>query len=419
MKQTCDWVIHNVNAVSFATGTSDYAVIENAVVVVNDGRIMFSGSADAYEQQQINYIATQQFDGKGLWLTPGLIDCHTHLVFAGNRADEFVWRLQGKSYEKISAQGGGILSSVKQTRAISEKQLFNESAKRLKRLLEEGVTTVEIKSGYGLNIATEVKMLRVAKALEAAYPVTVKTTFLGAHALAPEFPSSETGKQAYIDFICVQMLPEIHQLGLIDAVDVFCEGIGFSPNQCEQVYQVAKHLGLPIKAHVEQLSDLKGALKAIEYNALSVDHLEYIDSVDVKKLINTVAVLLPAAFYCLGESKKPPIEAFRRNKIRMAVASDLNPGTAPIASLLIAINQACVLFGLTPQESLKGATAYAAQALGLINKGRIMQGMDADLLLWDIQHPAELAYGVNFHRPLIIWKNGVISGGSQALSYDN
>ncbi|MEM7359637.1 MAG: imidazolonepropionase [Pseudomonadota bacterium] len=406
-----DYLISNVNLAGFGQASASYGHIPEAVVAIQDNRIAFAGSQDEFEQEQ-NTVIKKQLDANGAWMTPGLIDCHTHLVFGGNRAEEFEWRLQGESYEHIARRGGGIVSTVNHTRALSEEELYQQSAPRLRRLLEEGVTTVEIKSGYGLDAENEIKMLRVARALEADHPVTIKTTFLGAHAVPVEYQQQEQGQQAYIDFVCEEMLPEVANLQLADAVDVFCEGIGFTPQQCEQVFQVAQGLGLPVKGHVEQLSDLKGAVLASQYDCLSVDHIEYLAEEDVGALTDTVAVLLPAAFYCLNETQKPPIRALRDHHIPMAVATDLNPGTAPLASLLTAMNQTCVLFGLTPEEALRGATQHAAQALGISSKGQIIAGMDADLLLWDIQHPAELAYGVNFHRPSHIWQNGRLCGGS-------
>lgn len=370
---------------------------EETCVVVSDGSITHIGEAPegAFEQR---------LDAGGQWLTPGLIDCHTHLVFGGNRADEFAWRLQGQSYADIAAKGGGIMSSVRQTRSTDPAALFDQSAARLARLLDEGVTTVEIKSGYGLDLDTELKMLRVARELEARHPITVKTTFLGAHAVPAE--RKEQGTQAYLNHVITEMLPAVAESGLADAVDVFCEHIAFSPEQCAQLYEAAHKHGLPIKAHAEQLSNLHGAVTAAKHQALSVDHLEYLSPDDVPALRDTVAVLLPAAFYYLRETQLPPIDSLREHGIAMAVASDLNPGTAPMASLLTAMNMACVLFRLTPAEALAGVTQHAARALGLGNKGRINVGMDADLLLWDIGHPNELSYGINTHRPKHIWQHG-------------
>ncbi len=412
-----DWLIENVNIATFAADTDGYGIQEKAAVAIQGNEIVFVGPMDAWSKDHSNIEVRRKIDGAGKWVTPGLIDCHTHLVFGGNRAEEFEWRLQGESYESIAKKGGGILSSVRHTRALSLEDLYRQSAPRLERLLEEGVTTVEIKSGYGLDTETEIKMLRVAKMLEEHYPVTIKTTFLGAHAVPPEFQHFDHPKQAYINHICSEMLPAIAAQKLADAVDVFCEGIGFSADQCEQVYQAAQQYNLPIKAHAEQLSDLKGAVRAAQYQAISVDHIEYLNAEDVSQLRSTVAVLLPAAFYCLKETQLPPIEALRKNNTPMAVATDLNPGTAPVASLLTAMNQACILMGLTPQEALKGATHFAAQALDIKTKGQIKTGFDADILLWNIQHPAELAYGVNFHRPACIWQAGKLKGGKEASRY--
>jgi len=396
-----DWLIENANLVTFKQGEPGYGMVKKARVAIREGQISL---IDTQAKTQIK--AKQVMDAYGRWLTPGLIDCHTHLVFGGNRAEEFEWRLQGESYQAIAQRGGGILSTVNQTRALSAKQLYAQSLPRLKRLLEEGVTTIEIKSGYGLNTSTEIKMLEVAQELGQTNPVTVKKTFLGAHAVPPEFKHFKQPSQAYINYVCDEMMPAANNKNLIDAVDVFCEGIGFSNSECEQVYLKAKSLGLPIKGHVEQLSNLRGAVLAAKHGALSVDHIEYLTEDDVSALKHSVAVLLPAAFYCLNETQKPPIDALRKKGIPTAVATDLNPGTAPMASLLTAMNQACVLFGLTPEESLRGVTASAAQALGLSNKGRIEIGLDADLVLWNIEHPAELAYGINFHRPDAVWQNG-------------
>ena len=405
-----DCLITNCRLVSFANDRDGYGLIPDGTVAIMRGEVVYAGPSETCDYHQ----AERHIDADSKCLTPGLVDCHTHLVFAGNRAQEFESRLRGQSYESIAKRGGGIAASVTATRAASKEELYQQSAKRLERLLEEGVTTVEIKSGYGLNLATEIKMLEVARKLGEHYPVTVTTTLLAAHALAPEFQRghAERDKQAYIDFVCDTILPAAAERELVDAVDVFCEHIGFSHRQCEQVFLAARALNLPIKGHVEQLSDLKGAVLAARYGALSVDHIEYLADADVPALNNSVAVLLPAAFYCLNETRKPPIEALRKHQVPMAVATDLNPGTAPMASLLTAMHQACISFGLTPQESLKGATCNAARALGFEKKGRIEPGCDADLLLWDIQHPAELAYGVNFNRPSLIWRNGHIVGGT-------
>lgn len=380
-----------------------YGCIPNALLALNEGRIIYAGPAS----QAPTFTAQHTFDGNGQWATPGLIDCHTHLVFGGNRALEFEQRLQGISYEQIARSGGGINSTVNATREASPAQLQHSATTRLQRLRAEGVTTVEVKSGYGLNLHSERRMLQCARTLAEHNTVTIKTSFLGAHALPCEFKAQ--GADAYIAHICQTMLPTLDAEGLVDAVDVFCEGIGFSPAQCEQVFQCAQSLQLPIKAHVEQLSNLYGAKLAAEYKALSVDHLEYLttDAMTAIKQAGSVAVILPAAYYFLQQTQKPPIVALREAGIAMAVASDLNPGSAPQASLLLAMNQAAVLFGLTPEECLRGVTCHAAAALGLDEqKGVLQAGFDADIALWDISHPSEISYGVNFHKPSAIWQAG-------------
>ncbi|MBE9537919.1 MAG: imidazolonepropionase [Proteobacteria bacterium] len=407
MSQHCDWLLTNIRLSTMVDNGVPYGEIEFGALALHDGVIVYAGS----EAGMPEFTAAQHRDCAGQWATPGLVDCHTHLVYGGDRAREFEMRLQGRSYEEISRAGGGIASTVKHTREASEDQLLEQARKRLQCLLAEGVTTVEIKSGYGLTLEHEMKMLRVARRLGEELPVTVRTTFLGAHALPPEFTEA-TGdpRDAYIQLVCEQMIPAVASAGLADAVDVFCEGIGFSPAQCEKVFRAAQSVGLPVKGHMEQLSDLKGAVLAARYSALSVDHLEYLAESDVAalKAAASVAVLLPGAFYFLRETKLPPIAALRKQGVPMAVATDLNPGTSPIASLLLAMNQAAVLFGLTPEEALRGATRNAALALGLHNKGQLCAGFDADLALWDIEHPSELTYAVNMNRPSQVWRSGVI-----------
>ena len=402
MSQRCDSLLVNTTLATLVGEDRPWGVVEDAMLAIDGGRILYAGSA----RDAPDLAAAEVVDCHGQWATPALIDCHTHLVYAGNRAREFEQRLQGVSYEAIARSGGGILSTVAETRAASEDALFEQARSRLARLLEEGVTTVEIKSGYGLELDTELRMLRVARRLEEALPVTVRTTFLGAHALPEEF--KERGADAYIDHVCRDILPKVAMLGLADAVDVFCEGVGFQPAQCEQVFRTAADLGLPIKAHAEQFSNLQGARLAAQHGALSVDHLEYLQASDVAALAaaGTVAVLLPGAFYFLGEIRKPPVEALREQGVPMAVATDLNPGSSPIASLLLAMNQASILFGLTPEESLRGATRNAALALGLESTGLLQAGRDADIALWDIQHPAQLVCEVNQHHPTRVWQGG-------------
>ncbi|TGG94210.1 imidazolonepropionase [Natronospirillum operosum] len=327
-------------------------------------------------------------------MTPGLIDCHTHLVFGGQRADEFEQRLEGASYEDIAHAGGGILSTVRATRAASEDELHAQARPRLEALLRDGVTTVEIKSGYGLTTEDELKMLRVARRLGRELPVRVQTTFLGAHALPPEFKGNADG---YIDLVCHEMIPAVAAAGLADAVDVFCEGIAFSVAQSERVFQAAQAHGLPVKAHAEQLSNLGGSALTARYKGLSADHIEWLDEPTVKAMAEagTVATLLPGAFYTLRETRVPPIELLRQHGVPMAVATDGNPGSSPIFQLTLMLHMACTLFRLTPQEALQGVTTNAAQALGLQQQtGRIAPGLAADFCLWDIDAPNELAYAV-------------------------
>lgn len=330
-------------------------------------------------------------------MTPGLVDCHTHLVYAGDRAGEFEQRLEGDSYETIARNGGGILSSVRATRAASEDELIAASLPRLDALLADGVTTLEIKSGYGLTVQDELKMLRVARRLGGLRPVRVLTTLLGAHALPPEYAGRADD---YVSLVCDAMIPAAARERLADAVDVFCEGIGFSPAQCERIYQAAQAHGLAIKAHAEQLSNLGGSALAARYGALSADHIEYLDEAGVRAMAEagTVAVLLPGAFHVLRETQLPPIELLRQYGVPMAVASDANPGTSPICMPTLMANLACTLFRLTPREALAGMTAHGARALGHHELGRIAVGAPADLCLWDIQQPAELAYAVQTGR---------------------
>lgn len=370
-----------------ATMSDGYGIIKNAAVGIQNGKIAWIGP-----EKDIPEKAAHMHDGGGKWVTPGLIDCHTHLIYAGNRADEFEKRLQGVSYEEIAKAGGGILSTVKATREISEDDLYNESLARLKTLAREGVTTFEIKSGYGLNIDTEAKMLRVATRLRSEAGFHIQRTFLGAHALPPEFAGKADD---YIDFICNDMLPTLHKQGLVDAVDGFCENIGFTSAQVEKVFKKAAALGLPVKLHAEQLSNQHGSALAARHKALSADHLEYLDEDGVKAMAEsgTVAVLLPGAFYFLREKQLPPIDLLRKYKVPMAVATDHNPGTSPTLSLLLMLNMACTLFRLTPEEALAGATRHAAAALGYQDIcGTLERGKSADFALWDITHPRDLCY---------------------------
>ncbi|MFG0420936.1 imidazolonepropionase [Pseudomonas sp. zjy_8] len=382
------------------------ALLDEAMTVrVDDGRVAGMWPSRAFAEAHAQGAVEA---GQGGVMTPGLVDCHTHLVYAGDRAGEFEQRLEGVSYAEIAKAGGGILSTVRATREASEEALLAASLPRLDALLADGVTTVEIKSGYGLTLSDELKMLRVARRLGELRPVRVTTTLLGAHALPPEYAGRADD---YVSLVCDEMIPAAAGEGLADAVDVFCEGIGFSPAQCERIYQAAQAHGLAIKAHAEQLSNLGGSALAARYGALSADHIEYLDEAGVRAMAEagTVAVLLPGAFHVLRETQLPPIDLLRQYQVPMAVASDANPGTSPICMPSLMANLACTLFRLTPREALAGMTAHAARALGLPELGRIAVGAAADLCLWDIQHPAELAYAVQSGRLRQRIFNGVIT----------
>lgn len=390
-----------VNAHLATLDGPDYGIVENGIAVWRDGRIVYLGNDHTAAEPFLQGIETV-IDAEGGWLTPALIDCHTHLVFAGNRAEEAEQRLRGVSYADIAMAGGGILSSVRHTRAADEDALFAESLPRLQALMGDGVACVEIKSGYGLDFENERKMLRVARRLGTETGGTVKTTYLAAHALPSEFAGRSDD---YIDAVC-RWMPELHGEGLIDAVDVFCEGIGFSPSQSRRVFEAAHALGLPVKAHADQLSDLGGAALVAEFSGLSADHVEFTreDAVRRMAVAGTVAVLLPGAFHVLRETQLPPLDAFRQHGVPMAVATDCNPGTAPLLSLRLAMSLACTHFRLTPEEALRGATVHAARALGLHDRGRLALGQRADFALWDIRHPSELSYwlGGNLLRHLLL-----------------
>jgi len=388
-------LIINVNLATMTDGSKSYSAIESGAIAITNNKIAWLGKMDDlphYSSTKIKVI-----DGDNKWLTPGLIDCHTHLVFGGNRANEFEMRLQGKSYEEIAKAGGGIVSTVTATRNATEEELIEAALPRLTALHQQGVTTVEIKSGYGLDTENEIKMLKVASALAKTLPVTVKRTFLGAHALPIEYKDDANG---YIDLVCNEMLPAVAEQQLADAVDVFCEGIGFSIAQTERVFEAAKAYNLPIKVHAEQLSNLGGTELAAKYNALSSDHIEFLDEAGVKamKAANMTATLLPGAFYFLRETQLPPIELLRKHQVPMAIATDANPGSSPINNIQLMLNMACTLFRLTPVEALAGVTCFGAKALGVDGeKGQLKVGFDADIALWNIQQPAELCYqfGVN------------------------
>jgi imidazolonepropionase len=374
-------------------GAGAYGALEPAALAARDGRIAWIGPLAGAP----NFEAAETTDLGGRWVTPGLIDCHTHLVYAGDRAGEFEQRLMGASYREIAEAGGGIVSTVRATREASEDELVGQSRRRLDALLAEGVTTVEIKSGYGLDAENEAKMLRAARRLGAEAPVRVVTTFLGAHALPPE---AGDDKEGYIDEVCLSQLPAVHGEGLADAVDGFCETIAFAPHQIRRVFEAAQALGLPVKLHAEQLSNQGGAALAAEFGALSADHLEYLDEAGVAAMAaaGTAAVLLPGAFYFLRDTQVPPIELLRRHGVPMAVASDCNPGSSPLTSLLLAMNMAATLFRLTPEEALAGVTRNAARALGLgVETGTLEAGKWCDLAVWDIERPAELTYRMGFN----------------------
>lgn len=372
-------------------GKDSYGLIENGVIVVRNGRVTWVGDARALPEHYCN-LSSESL-GQRL-VTPALIDCHTHLVFGGNRASEFEMRLNGASYEEISKAGGGIVSTVKATRLASDEELLQGAIKRVDDLISEGVAVVEIKSGYGLTITDELRMLRVARKLETLRPVKVMTTWLAAHAIPIEY---QDRLDNYIDNVAIPGLRQAAEEGLVDAVDGFCEKIAFSPTQIERLFKVSHSLGLPVKLHAEQLSDQKGALLIGKYDGLSADHLEYLSIGDVPKFSESgaVAVMLPGAFYTLNETKIPPIDAFRSAGVDMAVATDCNPGSSPISSILTVMNMACTQFSMTPEEALMGTTRCAAKALGLQGEyGVIEVGARAELAVWDARHPAELSYWV-------------------------
>lgn len=403
-----DLLIYNTRLATIASGRA-LDIVPNGTVAVSGGRITWVGpTADC--PVAVRDAASQQIDAEGRLLTPGLIDCHTHLVFEGNRAREFEMRLEGASYEDVARAGGGILSSVRATRNAVPDALFESSLPRARDLLADGATTIEIKSGYALEAAGERRMLEVARRIGSSLGITVRTTFLGAHALPPEFQGRP---DAFVEAV-IDMMPGLMDAGLIDAVDAFGERIGFTPAQVIRVFDAARGLGLPVKLHADQLSDQNGAELAARYGALSADHLEYTSAAGVHAMARagTVAVMLPGSYYALRETRLPPIDAFREAGVPMAIATDLNPGTSPLRSVRLAMNLAATLFRLTPAECLLGATAHAARALGLSgSKGRILAGYDADLVLWDTDEPAELSYwiGGRFARTVLVGGNPYIS----------
>lgn len=379
--------------------------LESGAIACKDGLISLISPMDKLGDTHSN-LATKVIDLEGKCLTPGLIDCHSHLVFGGNRAEEFNLRLQGQSYEQIAKQGGGIMSTVNHTRAATEQQLEHDARSRLALLVSDGVTSIEIKSGYGLTFKDEEKMLRVARRLGDTSPVTVTTTFLGAHTLPPEYANNRSG---YIDLVCKDMLPKFHAQGLIDAVDAFCEGIAFSIDEVEQVFQAATNLRLPVKLHAEQLSNTGGAELAAKYHALSADHLEYLDETGVQAMAasGSVAVLLPGAFYMLRETQKPPVQLLRDYQVPIALATDINPGSSPVLSARLMMVLGCQEFGLTPEEALRGMTINAAKALGKSDSvGSLQIGYVADFAIWDVQQPSELAYWLGGNKAESVIKEG-------------
>ena len=371
----------------------EFGIIDDGVIVLDGAHIAWVGGAielpDTYRDQETRDLG-------GRLVTPALIDCHTHVVFGGNRAVEFELRLNGASYQEVAQAGGGIVSTVTATRAASEDELLTDALIRIDAMIAEGVTFIEVKSGYGLDRETELKMLRVARRIAKVRPIEVKTSFLGAHAVPAEYAGRA---DAYIEDVCIPTLRVAHTEGLIDAVDGFCEGIAFDTKQIARIFTVAKELGLPVKLHAEQLSNIGGTQLAAQYGALSADHVEYATDADAKALAaaGTVAVVLPGAYYTLRETQAPPIQAFRNHGVPMALATDCNPGSSPLTSALLTMNMACTLFRMTPLEALLGMTVHAARALGELNRGRITATAPADLCVWDVEHPAELSYRIGFN----------------------
>tara|TARA_R110002126_G_scaffold3263_1_gene18375 strand:+ start:75529 stop:76737 length:1209 start_codon:yes stop_codon:yes gene_type:complete len=392
-----------VNAhIATMAGNGDYGIIENGAIAVAKGKIVWIGRHNDLPENNAQTI----HDVKGKWITPGLIDCHSHMVFGGSRAGEFEQRLKGASYEDIARAGGGIRSTVEATRQASGDTLYKAAEKRLVALMKEGVTGVEIKSGYGLDLANEAKMLKVATRLSEEHNIRIQRTFLGAHALPAEYQNNPDG---YIDEICTETLPTLAEMGLVDAVDAFCENIGFTPAQTERVFVKAKELSLPVKIHAEQLSDQQGAALCAKYHGLSADHLEHLTEDGIRAMARggTAAVLLPGAYYFLRETKKPPIDLLRQYAIPMAIATDLNPGSSPAHSLLLMLNMACTLFHMTPEEALAGVTKHAAAALGWRDCGRLKKSLRADFAIWDIDAPADLAYRFGCNPCTSVVREGV------------
>lgn len=386
-------VLTSLRAATMLPNVDPYGLIDDAALVLIGGKIAWLGAKAALPS---DYDALPLQDMGGRLITPALIDCHTHVIHGGNRAAEFEMRLQGASYEEVARAGGGIVSTVTATRRASENDLVAAALPFVDAMIAEGVAVIEIKSGYGLEQDTELRMLRAARRIGQLRPVLVRTSYLAAHAVPVEYKARA---DAYIDEVCIPALHAAHAENLVDAVDGFCEGIAFSPAQIERVFQAARSLGLPVKLHAEQLSNLGGAALAARYGAMSADHLEYLDEAGVTAMVaaGTVAVILPGAFYTLRETRMPPIDLLRKHAVPMAVATDMNPGSSPMASLLLAMNMACTLFRMTPAEALAGATTHAARALGLPDRGTLAIGQTADLAIWNANHPAELAYRIGFN----------------------
>ncbi len=398
----------NANVATMRAGGVPYGAIRDGAIGIREGRVAWVGPR-AELPAEAEKSAAEVRDAARAWITPGLVDCHTHLVYAGNRANEFEMRLEGATYEDIARAGGGIVSTVRKTRDASDTELAVTASARLRRLLDEGVTTVEVKSGYGLDLATELRMLRTARLLGSTAPVTVRTTFLGAHAVPEEYKGRS---DAYIDFVAGEVLPAVAGEGLVDAVDVFCEVIGFTQEQTVRVFEAAAALGLPVKLHADQRSDFGGAALAARYKALSADHIEFASDAGVEAMgkAGTVGVLLPGAFYFLREDKLPPVAALRKHGVDIAIATDSNPGSSPLLSILLAMNFACTLFRLTPEEALAGITRNGARALGMGDShGTIEPGKAADLAFWQVGSPGELAYAMGAN-PCV----GVVRAGEPA-----
>ena len=375
------------------TNQGSYGLIECGALYIRDGKIDWVGKVSEIPSE---FLHSKSEDLDGRLVTPGLIDCHTHIVYGGNRSVEFEMRLNGASYEEVARAGGGIISTVSDTRLSSIEDLVKDSLPRVDQLISEGVTLIEVKSGYGLDRETELKMLKAARQIQSERPIRVVTTFLGAHAVPPEYKDDP---DTYIDTICIPTLHDANNEGLVDSVDAFCENIAFDVDQVERVFQSAKKMGLPVKVHSEQLSHMGGTKLAADYGALSADHIEYANAQDAKALsiAGTVAVLLPGAFYTLRETQLPPLLDLRNEKVPIAIATDCNPGSSPLTSILLTMNMACTLFQMTPEETLAGVTKNAAKALGKKDSGTIEIGNRADLCIWDVKHPAELSYRIGFN----------------------